>query len=143
MMPSLIAAELLAFPPLDELDLQSEVIEDPLHHEVHEVRDLLGLVIEPGRRGSTIAPASVASVRLRRCTSESGVSRGTRISVRRSLSMTSAVRSISERLRPCAIAATVPNEHWQITLPVLPAEPQGRDAPRILSSYTRTPAHSP
>src|SRR3989449_7988497 len=51
MMPSLIAAELLAFPPLDQLDLQAEVVEDPLHHEVHEVRDLLGLVIEPRRRG--------------------------------------------------------------------------------------------
>src|SRR3989475_4859634 len=51
MMPSLIAAELLAFPPLDELDLQAEVVEGPLHHEVHEVRDLLGLVIEPRRRG--------------------------------------------------------------------------------------------
>src|SRR2546428_13558732 len=51
MMPSLIAAELLAFPPLDELDLQAQVVDDPLHHEVHEVGDLLGLVIEPRRRG--------------------------------------------------------------------------------------------
>ena len=63
--------------------------------------------------------------------------------MRRSLSTTSAARSISERLVPCAIAATVPIEQGQITIPVLCAEPEAGAAPRSLSSNTRTPAQSP
>ena len=53
----------------------------------------------------------------------SGVSRGTRISVRRSLSATSAARSTSERDVPTAIAESVPIEHGQITIPAVRAEP--------------------
>src|SRR2546425_1235458 len=33
-------------PPRDQRDLDVKVIEDPLHHEVHEIAHLLGLVIE-------------------------------------------------------------------------------------------------
>ena len=75
--------------------------------------------------------------------SDSGVSRGTRISLRRSFSTTSAARSISERLVPWAIAATVPMEHGQITMPAVFAEPDAGSAPRSLSSNARTLVQSP
>src|SRR2546428_664115 len=93
--------------------------------------------------GSTIARDAVASVKFRKCTSESGVSRGTRMSVRRSLSPTSAARSMRLRLVPCAIAATVPIQQGQITIPAVFADPDAGSAPRSESSNTRTLGHSP
>ena len=42
------------------------------------------------------------------CTSEIGVSRGTRMSLRRSLSITSAHRSMESELNPCAMRPRVP-----------------------------------
>ena len=68
----------------------------------------------------------------------SGVSRGTRISRRRSLSATSAARSTSERDEPAAIADSVPIEHGQITIPPLSADPDAGAAPRSPSSNTVT-----
>src|SRR5438876_3108289 len=41
----------LAPPPLDERDLEAQMIEDTLHDEVHEIAHLLWPVIEPGRGG--------------------------------------------------------------------------------------------
>jgi hypothetical protein len=67
----------------------------------------------------TTAPASVTVTRFLRCTSESGVSRGTRISFRRSFSVTSAARSTSDRLVPPATAATVAIEQGHITIPAV------------------------
>jgi len=68
----------------------------------------------------------------------------TRISLRRSLSTTSAARSMSERLVPWAIAATVPMEHGQITIPAVLADPDAGSAPRFLSSKTgRSSNHRP
>src|SRR5690349_20126960 len=90
-----------------------------------------------------MAPASATSVRFRRCTSDSGDSRGTSTSLRRSLSTTSAARSIRLRLVPCAIAATVPMEQGQMTIPALFADPDAGSAPRSLSSNTRTVPQSP
>ena len=66
----------------------------------------------------------------------SGVSRGTRISFRRSLSATSAARSTSERDAPTEIADRVPIEHGQMTIPSLSAEPDAGVAPRSPSSNT-------
>ena len=87
---------------LTELDLEPEVVEHPLHDEVHQLRDLRRPMVEArARRAARPRPPRSPSTRLRRCTSESGVSRGTRISRRRSLSVTSAARSIRLRLVPC------------------------------------------
>ena len=90
-----------------------------------------------------MAPASVAAVRFRRWTSERGVSLGTRIRVRRSLSATSAARSMSDRLVPFAMAATVPMLHGQITIPAEGADPEAGTPPRSLSSQTRMLDQSP
>src|SRR2546430_13479678 len=65
------------------------------------------------------------------------------MSLRRSLRTTSAARSMSERLVPWAIAATVPIEHGQITIPAVFADPDAGSAPRSVSSNTRTLVHSP
>src|SRR6185436_17428104 len=80
---------------------------------------------------------------LRRCTSDSGVSRGTSTSLRRSLSVTSATRSINERLVPCAIAAIVPIEHGHTTMPSVCTEPDAGCAPRSASLNRRMQSHSP
>src|SRR5438270_11096348 len=81
---------------------------------------------------------------LRRCTSESGVSRGTSTSLRRSLSVTSAARSISDRLVPWAIAAKVPIEHGHTTIPSVFTDPDAGCAPRSASLNRRThPQSSP
>ena len=53
---------------------------------------------------------------LRSCGRLIGVSRGTMISVRRSLSMTSAARSTRLRDRPCAMPASVFIEHGTTTI---------------------------
>jgi len=50
---------------------------------------------------------------------------------------------MSERLVPWAIAATVPIEQGQITIPAVFADPDAGSAPRSLSSNTRTVIHSP
>ena len=63
--------------------------------------------------------------------------------MRRSLRITSAARSIRLRLVPCAIAATVPMEQGQITIPAVFADPDAGSAPRSLSSNTRTLVQSP
>src|SRR6266568_1228982 len=80
---------------------------------------------------------------LRRCTRESGVSRGTRISLRRSLSVTSAARSMRERLVPCEIAAIVPIEQGQTTIPSVCTDPEAGSAPRSASLKERTLVQSP
>src|SRR4051812_48090770 len=66
----------------------------------------------------------------------SGVSRGTRMSFRRSLSVTSAARSISDREAPTAIAESVPIEQGQTIIPEVFAEPDAGGAP--LSSFENT-----
>src|SRR5437868_13879404 len=91
----------------------------------------------------TTAPASVTVVRFRRWINESGVSRGTRISFRRSLSITSAARSTRERLDPEAMALTVPIEQGQITIPIDLTDPDAGLAPRSASSKTVTDDQSP
>ena len=50
----------------------------------------------------------------------------------RSFRATSADRSMSERLVPCATAATVPIEQGQITIPALFTDPDAGSAPRSL-----------
>ena len=55
---------------------------------------------------------------------ESGVSRATRTSVRRSLSATSAARSIRLSASPQATAASVPIEQGQITIASGGLEPE-------------------
>src|SRR2546425_3893663 len=75
---------------------------------------------------------------LRRCTRENGVSRGTRTSLRRSLSVTSAARSISDRLVPWAIAARVPIEQGHTTIPNVFTDPDAGWAPRSVSLKART-----
>ena len=62
------------------------------------------------------------------------VSRGTSSNGRRSFSTTSAARSISERVVPCAMLASVPIEQGQITMPRDGAEPDAGVAPRSRSS---------
>src|SRR5256886_11474604 len=65
------------------------------------------------------------------------------MSLRRSLRTTSAARSMSERLVPWAIAATLPIEHGQFTTPAVFADPDAGSAPRSVSSNPRTLVHSP
>ena len=91
----------------------------------------------------TTAPASVTVVRFRRWMSDSGVSRGTRISFRRSFNITSAARSTKERLDPVAMALTVPMEQGQITIPSDLTDPDAGLAPRSASSKTVTDDQSP
>ena len=85
----------------------------------------------------TTAPASVTETRLRRWTSESGVSRGTSTSLRRSLSVTSAARSTSERLVPPAMAATVPIEHGTDDHAVGPLRARRRQRAAVLVGKAR------
>ena len=52
------------------------------------------------------------------------------------LEVTSAARSTSERLLPCAIADTVPIEQGQTTMPEVGCEPEAGLAPRSSSGKT-------
>src|SRR6476469_1418260 len=67
-----------------------------------------------------------------------GVSLVTRTSFLRSLRVTSAARSISDRDAPTLIADKVPIEHGQITIPALSAEPDAGGAPRSSLAYVFT-----
>src|SRR6266550_5986503 len=67
-----------------------------------------------------------------------GVSRGTRISLRCSLRVTSAARSISDLDAPTAIADSVPIEHGQTIIPAVRAEPEAGAAPRSSLEKTST-----
>src|SRR5258708_16447337 len=64
-------------------------------------------------------------------------------SLRRSLSVTSAARSMRERLVPCAIAASVPIEQGQTTMPSVCTDPDAGWAPRSVSLNARTDLQSP
>ena len=75
-----------------------------------------------------MAPASVIVVRLRRWISEYGASRTTVTSGLRSLSITSAARSMSVRDTPEAIRPTVPIEQGTIIIEFQRAEPLAIDA---------------
>ena len=86
--------------------------------------------------GTTIAPASAQSTRFFSCGRLSGVSRGTMTSGRRSLSMTSAARSIRLRDRPCAMPASVFIEHGTMTIASQPWLPLARLAPRSRLLWT-------
>src|SRR5713226_4205512 len=43
-------------PPLDEVDLEPQLIDDALYHEVDEISDLLRVVIKAWRRGQHERP---------------------------------------------------------------------------------------
>ncbi len=64
-----------------------------------------------------MAPARVTRSMFSRWISESGVSRGTRISLRRSFRHTSAARSIKFVEAPEAIRPSVPPEQGQMAIP--------------------------
>ena len=82
--------------------------------------------------GSTTAPASAQRRMLSSCTSDSGVSRGTRISLRRSFRCTSAARWIRLPEAPWAIALSVPPEQGQTTMPSVRDEPLAIGGKEIL-----------
>ena len=88
-----------------------------------------------GDAGRMIAPASVSAVMLRRWISEYGLSRTTMMRGLRSLSITSAARSMSERDMPDATRATVPIEAGMTTIASQRAEPLATDAHISLLSY--------
>ena len=67
--------------------------------------------------GRITAPASAARFMFSICGSDSGVSRGTRISLRRSLRWTSAARWIRLAVVPWAMAPSVLQEQGQTTMP--------------------------
>jgi hypothetical protein len=62
---------------------------------------------------------------------------------RRSLRVTSAARSTSDRLVPAATAATVPIEQGQITIPAVRWDPEAGSAPRSPSGNARTLGPAP
>src|SRR6266568_4105961 len=63
-----------------------------------------------------------------RCSAENGVSRGTRISLRPSLSITSAARSMRVSESPAATAASVPTVQGQMTIASGGLEPEATGA---------------
>ena len=82
-----------------------------------------------------VAPAPPASVTRRMlsiCGNESGVSRGTRISLRRSLRCTSAARWTRFDDIPFARAPSVPIEQGQITIPAVRNEPLAMPAEKSM-----------
>ena len=74
----------------------------------------------------------------RKCTSENGVSRGTKIRRRRSFSTTSAARSTRLRLFPVATPASVAIEQGQMTIPAVSTDPDAGRAPRSSSVNSST-----
>ena len=84
--------------------------------------------VNEGIAGMTSAPARAIVVRFSKCTTESGVSRGTTMSDRLSLIMTSAARVRSVSLIPCATRATVLIEHGTIAIAFHPALPLANGA---------------
>ena len=83
-----------------------------------------------------IAPASAQSTMLRSCGRLMGVSRGTMMSMRRSLSITSAARSTRLRDNPCAMPASVFIEHGTTTIESQFWLPLAILAPRSLLLYS-------
>ena len=80
-----------------------------------------------------MAPARVTAAMFSMWTSESGVSRVIRTSVRRSLSMTSAQRWMRLRVIPCAIVASVEPEHGQMSAAGASDDPEAKGAVRSSS----------
>jgi len=94
-----------------------------------------------------IAPARLSASMFSRWIVESGVSRGTSTSGRRSFSITSAARSIRLSARPCAIAPSVPTVHGQIAIASAGFEPDAIGAiqsawPNTVSWPSRAPERS-
>src|SRR5262245_60567896 len=88
--------------------------------------------------GKMSAPAWRSVSMLRRWISESGVSRGTTTRRRRSLSVTSAARSIKLDEIPFAMRPSVPVEHGTIAMPAHGNDPLETGAARFMGSKRRT-----
>src|SRR5262245_57905658 len=84
------------------------------------------------------APASFSVARPRRWIEESGVSRGTRTSVRRSLRATDAARWMRFCIAPEASVPTVAIEHGQMTYASTRADPLAYGLRKSFSPYTVT-----
>jgi hypothetical protein len=84
------------------------------------------------------APASFSVASPRRCIEDSGVSRGTSTSLRRSLSATDAARWIRFCIAPDASVPTVAIEHGQITYASTCADPLAYGLRKSFSPYTVT-----
>ncbi len=78
---------------------------------------------QPGIAGRTTAPAWVTRTMFSRWIRLSGVSRGTRISLRRSFRWTSAARVIRLAVIPAAIDASVLMLHGTMTIPPVRNDP--------------------
>ncbi len=105
------------------------MVENATHHGVDDIVDRLRLAVEGRHRRENDRPgASQGREVLEMHEAERRFPRGTTMSVRRSLSMTSAarVRSVSEM--PCAMRATVPIEHGMTTIACHPALPLAKGA---------------
>ncbi len=101
----------------------AELVEDAGHDEIDQVARRADAWYQPGEAGRTTAPASVTRRMLSMWASESGVSRGTRISLRRSLRWTSAARWIKFDAAPVATALSVEPLQGQITMPAVMNDP--------------------
>ena len=72
-----------------------------------------------------------------RCSEENGVSRGTRMSLRPSFSVTSAARSMRLSERPAATAASVPTVQGQMTMASGGLDPEATGANQSSRPNTR------
>ena len=122
----------------------AELIQDARDDEVDQVGDRLRPVVEPRHGGTIAAPARASFSMFSRWIAESGVSRGTSTSGRRSFSITSAARSIRLSARPPAIAPSVPIVHGQIAIASAALEPEATGAiqsscPKTASRPSRAP----
>ena len=139
----IIPSRMLALPRRRDPDVQPELVEDALHHEIHQLVHSRRTVVEP-RRGREDDRAGFAP---RRSGSEGGPARAAspaepRMSRRRSLSVTSAARSTSERLLPCATADGAHRagaDHH----PLRAREPEAGSAPRSSVGERRHRVQSP
>ncbi len=95
--------------------LEAELVEAARDDEVDEVADRLRPVVEARRGEEDHRARLVQRRRPRRWIDESGVSRGTSTSVRRSFSATEAARWIRFAIAPVASVPTVDIEHGQMT----------------------------
>ena len=111
-------------PARDERVVDPDLVEAARDDEVDEVVDRSRRRgRSPARRRGSTAPASFSVASPRRWIDESGVSRGTSTSLRRSFSATEAARWMRFCIAPDASVPTVAIEHGQITYASTRAEP--------------------
>ena len=124
--------------------LDAQQVQDLASHEIDQVVD----GSRAGRRsraaaGQMMPPAASTRSMFSRSIRETGISRWTRISLRRSLRCTAAARVMQVSAMPAAIAPSVLELHGQMTMPSVQECAAGQPTAKVVEVVHEQPRSSP